>query len=113
MPTPTDPIGPPDATRGAGGDRTFGSDDLPSSLGEFPKVPGYDVLGELGLGGMGAVYRARDVRLRRDLALKVLLPRHLSNPELRRRFVEEAQICGQLQHPGVVPVHEVGTLPDG
>ena len=50
--------------------------------------------------------------LGRDLALKVLLDQHRDRPDLVDRFVEEAQICGQLQHPGVVPVYELGTLAD-
>src|SRR5208282_1658219 len=54
----------------------------------------------------------RDVDLGRDLALKVLLDRHRDRPDLVGRFVEEAQICGQLQHPGVVPVYELGTMAD-
>ncbi len=61
---------------------------------------------------MGAVHRGRDDDLGRDLALKVLLDRHRDRPDLVGRFVEEAQICGQLQHPGVVPVYELGTLAD-
>ncbi len=61
---------------------------------------------------MGAVHRGRDLDLGRDLALKVLLNRHRDRPDLVGRFVEEAQICGQLQHPGVVPVYELGTMAD-
>jgi eukaryotic-like serine/threonine-protein kinase len=63
-------------------------------------------------GGMGVVLKGRDVDLGRDVAVKVLLERHRSSPELVRRFVEEAQIAGQLQHPGIVPVYELGRLPD-
>jgi eukaryotic-like serine/threonine-protein kinase len=72
----------------------------------------YRLLGELARGGMGAVHRGRDVALGRDLALKVLLDRHRDRPDLVDRFIEEAQICGQLQHPGIVPVYELGTLAD-
>ena len=61
---------------------------------------------------MGAVLRGRDPDLDRDLALKVLLDQHRDRPDLVDRFVEEAQICGQLQHPGVVPVYELGILAD-
>ena len=61
---------------------------------------------------MGAILRGRDVDLGRELAIKVLLESHQGNPEVVRRFVEEAQIGGQLQHPGVVPVYELGTFPD-
>ena len=61
---------------------------------------------------MGAILKGRDVDLGRDLAIKVLLESHQGNPEIVRRFVEEAQIGGQLQHPGIVPVYELGTFPD-
>jgi eukaryotic-like serine/threonine-protein kinase len=72
----------------------------------------YQILGEIARGGMGAVLRARDADLGRELALKVLLRPHRDDNELRNRFVEEAQIGGQLQHPGIVPVYELGTFPD-
>src|SRR5262249_23085463 len=70
------------------------------------------LLGEFARGGMGVIIKGRDSDLGRDLAVKVLLEQHRENPDLIRRFVEEAQIAGQLQHPGVVPVHELGTLAD-
>jgi tetratricopeptide (TPR) repeat protein len=57
---------------------------------------------------MGAVLRGRDVDLGRDLAVKVLLEKHAGRPDVARRFIEEAQIGGQLQHPGVVPVYDIG-----
>ncbi|MFO0953193.1 MAG: protein kinase, partial [Isosphaeraceae bacterium] len=72
----------------------------------------YDLLGEIARGGMGAVIRGRDNDLGRDLAVKVLLEQHRDRPDLLHRFIEEAQIGGQLQHPGVVPVYELGTFPD-
>ena len=68
------------------------------------------LLGEIARGGMGAVLKGRDPDLGRDLAVKVLLESHRDKPELIRRFVEEAQIGGQLQHPGIVPIYELGTL---
>ena len=70
----------------------------------------YQLFGEIARGGMGAVLKGRDPDLGRDLAIKVLLESHQDKPELVRRFVEEAQIGGQLQHPGIVPVYELGTL---
>ena len=70
------------------------------------------LLGEIARGGMGAILKGRDNDLGRDLAVKVLLERHGDNPDLLRRFVEEAQIAGQLQHPGIVPVYELGTFAD-
>ncbi len=70
------------------------------------------LLGEIARGGMGAILKGRDADLGRDLAVKVLLERHREQPEMLRRFVEEAQIGGQLQHPGIVPVYELGTFAD-
>jgi serine/threonine-protein kinase len=72
----------------------------------------YQLFGEIARGGMGAILRGRDVDLGRELAVKVLLRSHKDRPELVRRFVEEAQIGGQLQHPGIVPIFELGTLAD-
>jgi serine/threonine-protein kinase len=68
---------------------------------------------EIAVGGIGVVYHARDLVLKRDLAVKVLRPEHRDNPDLVSRFLEEAQVGGQLQHPGMVPVHGLGRLPDG
>ena len=68
--------------------------------------------GEIARGGMGAVLRGRDVDLGRDLAVKVLLEKYVNRPDVARRFIEEAQIGGQLQHPGVVPVYDIGRFGD-
>ncbi len=70
----------------------------------------YQLLGEIARGGMGAILKGRDLDLGRDLAIKVLLDRHRDRPEFVHRFVEEAQIGGQLQHPGVVPVYRARPL---
>ena len=67
---------------------------------------------ELGRGGMGIVYAGYDGLLERDLVLKVLNPTDQDNPEAVRRFLAEARICGSLQHPGVVPIHDMGRLHD-
>jgi serine/threonine-protein kinase len=72
----------------------------------------YQLSGEIARGGMGAILRGRDVDLGRDLAFKVLLEKHANRPEVARRFIEEAQIGGQLQHPGVVPVYDLGRFGD-
>jgi serine/threonine-protein kinase len=88
-----------------------GSAELPAAS---PNGAGrYQLVGELGRGGMGAVLKGRDTDLGRDVAVKVLLEAHQEKPELVGRFVEEAQVGGQLQHPGVVPVYELGRFPDG
>jgi formylglycine-generating enzyme required for sulfatase activity len=92
----------------------------PSSAPGIAEQPGrsrrlgrFEVTGEIDRGGMGAVLRAHDAQLDREVAVKVLLDRHAARPDLRARFVEEAQIAGQLQHPGVVPVYELGGLTGG
>jgi serine/threonine protein kinase/tetratricopeptide (TPR) repeat protein len=72
----------------------------------------YQILGEIARGGMGAVLRGRDADLGRDLAVKVLLEEHRCDPGLVHRFIEEAQINGQLQHPGIVPVYDLGCFAD-
>jgi serine/threonine protein kinase/Flp pilus assembly protein TadD len=79
----------------------------------LPTVPGYEVTGEVGRGGMGVVYRVRDRGLERDLAVKVMLADPAARPEQAERFVAEAKLTAGLQHPGVVPVHQVGRLADG
>jgi tetratricopeptide (TPR) repeat protein/tRNA A-37 threonylcarbamoyl transferase component Bud32 len=73
----------------------------------------YELREEIGRGGMGVVYRGHDGDLNRTLAVKVLLEKHQDNAELKRRFLDEAKIMGQLQHPGVAPIHEIGQLADG
>ncbi len=86
--------------------RTAEEGDLPERVGR------YRLTGEIARGGVGAVYRAHDVDLGRDVAFKVILDAHRTKPELLRRFVEEAQIGGQLHHPGVCAVHEMGLFAD-
>jgi len=68
----------------------------------------YQVYGEIARGGVGIILKGRDVDLGRDVAMKVLRPDLLDRPGMTKRFVEEAQIAGQLQHPGIVPVYELG-----
>ena len=82
------------------------------ATGLQPSSSRYQFFGEIARGGMGAILKGHDAELNRDLAFKVLLDRHRENSELVRRFVEEAQIGGQLQHPGIVPIYELGILPD-
>ena len=72
----------------------------------------YEVTGRLGRGGMGVVYAARDRSLDREVAVKVLDAAG-DHDDAAARLRAEAQILGRLEHPGVVPVHDVGTLPDG
>lgn len=72
----------------------------------------YTFVKELGRGGMGTVYLAEDTELNRHVAIKVLNTPEVTD-DLRNRMIREAQIIARLEHPGIVPVHDVGTLPDG
>ncbi|MDC1142422.1 serine/threonine-protein kinase, partial [Planctomycetota bacterium] len=72
----------------------------------------YDKLGELGRGGMGVVLKVKDNDLRREVAMKVIRADR-NNEAAMYGFIEEAQITGQLEHPNIVPVHEIGTDSDG
>src|SRR5450755_4637803 len=68
----------------------------------------YEIIAPAGAGGMGEVYRARDTRLNREVAIKVL-PDHLSgNPELRERFEREARAISQLSHPHICVLYDIG-----
>jgi eukaryotic-like serine/threonine-protein kinase len=76
-------------------------------------VSHYEILNRVGAGGMGVVYRARDLRLDRILALKFLSPELSLNPEERKRFVREAQAASALDHPNIGVVFDVDEAPDG
>src|SRR3972149_7501141 len=68
----------------------------------------YEILSPLGRGGMGEVYRAKDTRLDREVAIKVL-PAHLSrSPEFKQRFEREARSISQLAHPHICTLHDIG-----
>jgi serine/threonine protein kinase len=70
----------------------------------------YQLLGEIARGGMGVILKGHDTDLGRDVAVKVLDGELAKRPNVVQRFVEEAQIGGQLQHPGIVPVYELGLM---
>ncbi len=75
----------------------------------LPELPGYEVKSILGRGGMGVVYRARQVSLNRSVALKMILSGVGSSPETQKRFATEAAIVAKLQHPHIVQIYEYGT----
>ena len=70
----------------------------------------YEIDGEIGRGGMSVVYRARDRRLNRPVAIKVLPPELAHDPAIRTRFTREAQMSAQLSHAHIVPIYDVGEL---
>jgi eukaryotic-like serine/threonine-protein kinase len=78
------------------------------SLAPGAKLGPYEILGQLGAGGMGEVYRARDTRLGRDVAIKVLPFRYASDPIVRQRFEREAKAISSLQHPNICTLHDIG-----
>jgi tetratricopeptide (TPR) repeat protein len=75
---------------------------------EMPTVPGYEIFGILGRGGMGVVYRARQLALNRHVALKMLRDGALAGPESLERFQTEAQTVARLRHPNVIQIYEIG-----
>jgi serine/threonine protein kinase/tetratricopeptide (TPR) repeat protein len=76
------------------------------------QIGAYQVLGPLGSGGMGEVYRARDAKLDRDIALKILAPEMGTSSEHLRRFEQEARAASALNHPNIITIYEIGTHRD-
>jgi Tol biopolymer transport system component len=74
------------------------------------RIGPYEVLSAIGAGGMGEVYRARDPRLKRDVAIKVLPPSFSSDPQRLQRFEQEAHATAALNHPNILAVHDIGQL---
>src|ERR1700686_3537852 len=79
---------------------------MPLAAGD--KLGPYEIAGLIGTGGMGEVYRARDPRLRRDVALKVLPTEVSRDPTRRQRFERESRAVAALNHPNIVSIHDVG-----
>src|SRR5262245_11116012 len=72
------------------------------------RLGSYEIVAPAGAGGMGEVYRARDTRLGREVAIKVLPPSLATEPEFRERFQREARIISQLSHPNICTLYDVG-----
>ena len=80
----------------------------PIQANDIEAIPGYELLGILGRGGMGIVFRARQLSLKRQVALKMILTGRHARPTERARFQREAEAVARLQHPNIVQIHEVG-----
>lgn len=81
----------------------------PASLPQVDSIPGYEILQELGRGGMGVVYKARQVNLNRTVALKMILAGSHASANAMARFLKEAETIARLKHPQIVQVHEFGS----
>jgi serine/threonine protein kinase len=74
------------------------------------ELAGYRIEVLIGRGGMGVVYRARDLALDRDVALKLLAPHLADDVSFRERFLTESRLAASLEHPNVVPIHDAGEV---
>jgi serine/threonine protein kinase len=81
---------------------------IPMALPTGTRLGPYEILGQIGSGGMGEVYRARDPRLGREVAIKVLPAPVSSDPDRLKRFEKEARSASALNHPGIVTIHDIG-----
>src|SRR6202023_2219102 len=79
------------------------------TLASASRLGPYEILAPIGAGGMGEVYRARDQRLKRDVAIKVLPASFSADADRLRRFEQEAQSAGALNHPNITAVHDLGS----
>jgi len=84
----------------------------PMSIDVLPVIPGYGILAVLARGGMGVIYKARQQRLDRIVALKLMRPDQVSSPEALRRFRREARAAAQLSHPHIVQVYDSDHIDD-
>src|SRR6267154_5910722 len=83
------------------------------ALASGTKLGPYEIVSPLGAGGMGEVYRAKDTRLGREVALKILPESFASEPERLRRFEQEARAVAALNHPNILAIHDIGAQGDG
>jgi serine/threonine protein kinase len=100
--TPTDPAAP-----WVAGSEDYSFLTAPQSPTEIGRLGGYRILGVLGVGGMGIVFRAEEQQPRRLVAVKVMKPALAVDPTVRRRFLKEGQLAASVDHPGVVPIYRV------
>jgi Protein kinase domain len=91
----------PSETSDPSADRAYG-------IMEWPRIPGYEIEGRVGAGGMAVVFRAHDERLRRPVALKVITPALAADEGFRRRFIREARAAAMVDHPHIIPVFAAG-----
>ena len=87
--------------------RVYNHDTL-MTLAPGTRMGPYEILAMIGSGGMGEVYRARDARLRREVAVKILPPEVATDPVRRQRFEFEARTVAALNHPNIVAIYDVG-----
>src|SRR5687767_9672123 len=80
------------------------------ALSPGTRLAQYEITAALGAGGMGEVYRARDLRLARDVAIKVMADHIAADPAMRQRFETEAQAVAALSHPSIMAIHELGVV---
>ncbi len=92
--------------RGFGGRLILGSDQTPEAIPS--RMGDYELMEQIGRGGMGVVFKARQISLGRLVAVKMIQRERLISEHERQRFVAEAQATARLDHPGIVPVYEVG-----
>jgi serine/threonine protein kinase/formylglycine-generating enzyme required for sulfatase activity len=108
LPPPVAPdVTPPKITRNT---RAIATDLTPGESRDYPDVAGYDILGILGHGGMGVVYRARQLKANRLVALKMIRAVEHASPTERLRFQIETEAVARLQHPNIVQLYEVGEV---
>src|SRR5207249_588995 len=80
-----------------------------SMIGSGTRLGPFEILAPLGAGGMGEVYRARDTKLGRELAIKILPASVSADPDRRQRFEQEARSASALNHPGIVTIYDIGS----